>query len=149
VRHRAERFKPELLTDIIFDVGFLLSPERREDKMEERLRRRLKDAPWDGLAAANLATILLKKQEFEEARRWLRQALRVRYSLPDNGRRAEMELRELNRRTSSHKSSVTPPAAEGSQTRGKAHTVSPSLQTSNGTGPHLQVTDVKTQMSKP
>ncbi|MBI1294094.1 hypothetical protein GC175_03935 [bacterium] len=146
VRHRAERFKPELLADIIFDVGFLLNPDRREDKMEERLRCRLKDAPWDGLAAANLATILLKKQEFEEARRWLRQALRVRYSLPDNGRRAEMELRELNRRSSSHKSSpkLPPSATESLQTKGETQAVPFSLQTSNGAGPRVQVTDAKT-----
>lgn len=150
VRHRAERFKPELLADIIFDVGFLLNPHGREDKMEERLRRRLEDAPWDGLAAANLATILLKRQEFEEARRLLRQALRVRYSLPDNGRRAEMELRELDRRTSSHKSSAKTrlSAAQGSQASAEAHVVPLPQASANGTGPRVRVTDVKTEMSK-
>ncbi|MEZ4640339.1 MAG: hypothetical protein R2873_16450 [Caldilineaceae bacterium] len=142
VRHRAERFKSELLPDIIFDVGFLLNPERREDETERRLRRQLEAAPWNGLAAANLASILLKKQEFEEARKWLRQALRVRYSLPDNGRRAEMQLRELERRANSHRatSTMSPTASPADEA-----SVAPVEVASNGVGPRVIVSDGETQ----
>lgn len=41
---------------------------------------------------------MLRKQEYNEARHWLTHALEMRYSLPDNGRRADMELRELARK---------------------------------------------------
>jgi tetratricopeptide (TPR) repeat protein len=100
VRHRAERFRVTILPDIIFDVGFLLKPDLREIEHEKRLRRELANNPKSALAAANLGTVLLKRQEYEEARKWLQRALRMRRSLPDNGRRAEMEMRELERRTS-------------------------------------------------
>ncbi len=113
LRHRAERFKPELLPDIIFDVGFLLKPSQRDEEMEQRLRRQLDRTPNAALAAANLGSLLLKKQEHDEARRWLRHALLMRYSLPDNGRRAEMQLRELERRISVH-GAVVGPALTGS-----------------------------------
>jgi hypothetical protein len=33
-----------------------------------------------------------------EAEKWLRRALEVQYSLPDGGRRARMQLREIQRR---------------------------------------------------
>lgn len=100
VRHRAERFQMSILPDIIFDVGFLLKPDQRDIEREVRLRRQLADNPRAAVAAANLGMLLLKKQEYEEARKWLQRALSMRNSLPDNGRRAEMELRELNRRLS-------------------------------------------------
>lgn len=98
VRHRAERFPEGALTDIIFDVGVLLSANRRRDEQERRLRAHLEKNPKDALAAANLASILLQKQQYEEARHWFARALQARHSLPDNGRRAEMELRELERK---------------------------------------------------
>lgn len=100
VRHRAERFPERLLTDIIFDVGVLLSANRRRDEQERRLRRQLEKNHTDALAAANLGSILLQRQQYDEARHWLSHALQMRHSLPDNGRRAEMELRELERKES-------------------------------------------------
>jgi tetratricopeptide (TPR) repeat protein len=106
VRHRAERFRVAILPDIIFDVGFLLKPDRREIEHEKRLRRELANNPKSALAASNLGMILLKKQEYEEARKWLQRALSMRNSLPDNGRRAEMEMRELERRVSKHETST-------------------------------------------
>jgi tetratricopeptide (TPR) repeat protein len=98
IRHRAERFKPDILPDIIFDVGILLNSNRRQMEQERRLRTVLEKNPKAALAAANLGMLLLQRQQYEEARKWLRHALHMRYSLPDNGRRADMELRELNRR---------------------------------------------------
>jgi tetratricopeptide (TPR) repeat protein len=71
------------------------------------LRWELANNPKSALAAANLGMILLKKQEYEEARKWLQRALSMRNSLPDNGRRAEMEMRELERRASKHHASTS------------------------------------------
>jgi hypothetical protein len=98
IRHRAESSQPEVQPDIIFDVGILLNPDRRQMQQERRLRAVLEKNPKAALAAANLGMLLLQRQQYEESRKWLRHALRMRYSLPDNGRRADMELRELNRR---------------------------------------------------
>lgn len=98
IRHRAERFHKSALTDIVFDVGVLLSASRRQEERERRLRSTLASSPNDALAAANLGSILLLRAEYEEAAKWLKHSLRMRYSLPDNGRRAEMELRELTRK---------------------------------------------------
>jgi hypothetical protein len=42
--------------------------------------------------------LLLQKDELVEAEKWLRQALQVQYSLPDGGRNARMQLREIQRR---------------------------------------------------
>ncbi len=99
VRHRAERFQQGLITDIIFDVGVLLNANRRQAEQERRLREELRKNSKSALAAANLGSILLQKKEYEEAEKWLTHALAIRYSLPDNGRRAEMELRELTRKS--------------------------------------------------
>lgn len=98
IRHRAERFQKALLDDIIFDVGVLLNANRRQAEQERRLREALAANPKDALSAANLGSLLLLKREFEEAKKWLELSLKMRYSLPDNGRRAEMELRELARK---------------------------------------------------
>ena len=98
IRHRAERFQKALLDDIIFDVGVLLNANRRQEVQERRLRDALAANPKDALSAANLGSMLLLKREFEESKKWLEQSLKMRYSLPDNGRRAEMELRELARK---------------------------------------------------
>lgn len=98
IRHRAERFQTALLDDIIFDVGVLLNGNRRQEVQERRLRDALAANPKDALSAANLGSMLLLKREFEESKKWLEHSLKMRYSLPDNGRRAEMELRELARK---------------------------------------------------
>ncbi len=99
IRHRAENFYEEGLKDIIFDLGVALADD--DEKLlirEQRLRDRLRDNPKDALAAANLGGMLIQKQAYEEATTWLKLALSMQSSLPDNGRRARMQLREMRRR---------------------------------------------------
>jgi hypothetical protein len=98
VRHRAEQPKEELLPDIVFDIGVVLRGNSLTSARERRLRRQLEENPHQALAAVNLGALLLQKQEFEEAQDWLQHALKFRNSLPDNGRRAQMLIRELCRR---------------------------------------------------
>jgi hypothetical protein len=102
VRHRAEHYRPDQLTDVIFDivfdVGRLFAEGSLHDTREARLRQELRRNPNDALAAANLAFMLIQKDELGEAEKWLRTALRFELSLPDGGRRARMELREIERR---------------------------------------------------
>ncbi len=102
VRHRAENFKTEGVTDtlrdIIFDLGVAFSVDRRREAREARLRETLAHSPRDALAAANLGGLLLQRRELGEAEKWLRLALSMEQSLPDGGRRARMQLRELKRR---------------------------------------------------
>lgn len=102
VRHRAETGDGEtlgnLLFDMVFDVGKLLGSEDKATDQETRLRQELRREPDNALAAANLGCLLIQRDELAEAERWLRQALRAEYSLPDGGRRVRMELRELERR---------------------------------------------------
>ena len=104
VRHRAEAKPPAELADEIFDLIFDLGTVIREDEMtlarEKRLREELARNPKDALAAANLGGLLLQRDAAVEAEKWLRLALTMEYSLPDGGRRARMQLRELTRRTS-------------------------------------------------
>ena len=42
--------------------------------------------------------LLIQKDDLAEAEKWLRRALEAQYSLPDGGRRARMQLREIQRR---------------------------------------------------
>ena len=98
LRHRADRFRPELMPEIIFDLGVVLSGNSKLLGREMRLRKQLEEAPDSAVLAANLGAVLMQRQEYGEAKRWLLQALAVRYSLPDNGRRAEMLLAELERK---------------------------------------------------
>lgn len=104
VRHRAEHYRPEQLTDmiadIVFDVGkrFSIGGDDRRDNTEARLRQELRQDPKNGVAAANLGFLLIQTDELAEAEKWLRRALAVQYSLPDGGRRARMQLREIERR---------------------------------------------------
>lgn len=98
VRHRAETENQSFLPELIFDMGYLLKPSARSVAQEERLRAQLAENPNSALAAANLGGLLMQRNEFDEAEKWLQHALRMYRSLPDNGRRAEMQLRELRRR---------------------------------------------------
>jgi hypothetical protein len=98
VRHRAQEPREELLPDIVFDIGVVLRGNSLTSARERRLRRQLTENPHQALAAVNLGALLLQKQEFAEAQEWLEHALRFRHSLPDNGRRAQMLIRELCRR---------------------------------------------------
>lgn len=97
VRHRAERYEPAVLPEIIFDIGVRLRGDSVIDAREVRLRRRLKEYPDSALVASNLGSILMQKQQFLEAKQWLQRAYQARFSLPDNGRRTLMLLHELDR----------------------------------------------------
>jgi hypothetical protein len=98
VRHRADRYEPSLIPEIIFDLGVMLRGESRLDAQEERLRRQLEQYPNSALVASNLGAILMQKQQYDEASKLLEQAYALRQSLPDNGRRTLMLLHELKRR---------------------------------------------------
>jgi hypothetical protein len=104
IRHKAETSQAgslgDTLTDIIFDLGVAFSADRRRDAREARLRETLVRNPKDASAAASLAGLLIQKQGYDEAEKWLRTALDTEESLPDGGRRARMQLRELERRRS-------------------------------------------------
>ena len=101
IRHRAENYRPEdfkeIVFDIIFDIGTALSADNRQEAHENRLREELAHNPKDALAAANLAAALIQRKAYPEAEKWLRAALSLADSLPDGGRRARMQLRELQR----------------------------------------------------
>ncbi|MEX1019820.1 MAG: tetratricopeptide repeat protein [Litorilinea sp.] len=103
IRHRAERYKPEILPEIIFDLGFILTGSSVLDAREARLRRRIQETPDAALAMSNLGGILVQKKQFAEAETWLRRAYELRNSLPDNGKRTEMLLAELERK---HKNTI-------------------------------------------
>lgn len=98
LRHRAENPTSQALSEIVFDIGVILSGKSRVDAREARLREELEQNPNCALAASNLGGILLQKQLFEEAEFWLKKAYALRYSLPDNGRRTSMMLHELGHR---------------------------------------------------
>ncbi len=102
IRHRAERFKEEsmkeIMYDMIFDVGVVFSEDKKLTIQAERLRAMLDLDPEDAQAAANLGGVLIKQGKYDEAVQWLNLALQSDYILPDNGRRARMELRELERK---------------------------------------------------
>jgi tetratricopeptide (TPR) repeat protein len=105
VRHRAERRASDdlkdLIVDIVFDVGKRFAPgdgDDGRDNSEPRLRQELRNDPKNALIAANLGYLLMQRDQLAEADKWLRQALRFEYSLPDGGRRARMQLREIERR---------------------------------------------------
>lgn len=102
VRHKAETVRGQslgdTLTDMIFDLGVAFSEDRRRTAAEARLRETLVQNPKDAAAAASLAGLLIQKQAYDEAQKWLRLSLSMEESLPDGGRRARMQLRELERR---------------------------------------------------
>jgi tetratricopeptide (TPR) repeat protein len=109
IRHRAALIDESRLPDIVFDLGVMLRAGDRDEAREKRLREQLDHDPNNALAAANLGALLVQRQEFGEAEYWLQQALALRGSLPDRGRRAEMQMRELQRRNAA---TVAPPASE-------------------------------------
>jgi hypothetical protein len=102
VRHRAENVEkedlPRAVLDFVFDVGRLIDSSKRPDNREALLRQEVRTNPNDAVAAANLGLLLIQKDDLTEAEKWLRQALRAEYSLPDSGRRVRMQLREIERR---------------------------------------------------
>jgi lipopolysaccharide biosynthesis regulator YciM len=102
VRHRASELpptaEPESTWDFVFDLGTLIRRRGDADADETRLREALEKNPDDAAAAARLGGLLLKKQDYTAAGRWLRAAYNGRAALPDDGRRVRMQLRELARR---------------------------------------------------
>lgn len=102
VRHRASELppagEPESTWDFVFDLGTLIRRRGDDDADETRLRESLERNPDDAAAAARLGGLLLKKQDYPGAGRWLRAAYNGRDALPDEGRRVRMQLRELARR---------------------------------------------------
>jgi hypothetical protein len=100
IRHRADRYEPTVIPEIIFDLGVMLRGNSRTDAKVERLQRRLKENPNSAMLASNLGALLMQQQKFAEAQGWLEKAYAARYSLPDNGKRTLMLLHELKRRTS-------------------------------------------------
>ena len=62
------------------------------------MRRQLQENPNAVTAVNNLGALLLQKQEYDEARRLLEQAWRLRFSLADNGRRTQLLLQEIARK---------------------------------------------------
>jgi hypothetical protein len=99
IRHRAERYKPEILPEIIFDLGIILTGNSLLDAREARLRKRIEENAYAALAMSNLGGILVQKRKYQEAERWLRKAYELRNSLPDNGKRTLMLLHELERKS--------------------------------------------------
>jgi len=99
IRHRADQHNEEQLSEIIFDLGVVLTGGSKSERLEQRLREQLERAPNAALASANLGALLMRRQEHDEARLWLSRAMQFHLSLPDNGRRTKMLLNELNRRT--------------------------------------------------
>ena len=126
IRHRAERHKPEILPEIIFDLGFILTGSSVQDAREARLRRRIQEVPDAALAMSNLGGILVQKKQYGEAETWLRRAYELRNSLPDNGKRTQMLLAELQRK---HKSA----AANGQFSNGARDNVAVPMLSANGT----------------
>lgn len=102
VRNRAEPIVNETLVDsmcdIVFDLGRIVRGGQAGDLLEAKLRWELAEAPDDAIAAASLGGLLVKKHEFAEAEKWLRQALTFESLLPDGGQRVRMQLRELSRK---------------------------------------------------
>lgn len=103
VRHRAEFHSTEVVPSIVFDLGVKLSGGSKLAAREARLRRQLQENPNAVTAMNHLGALLLQKQEYAEARRHLEQAWRLRFSLPDNGRRTQLLLEELERKQNSWK----------------------------------------------
>jgi hypothetical protein len=100
IRHRADRYEPTVIPEIIFDLGVILRGDSRLEAKEMRLRRQLEELPHSAILASNLGTVLMQQRKYAEAQKFLQRAYDARYSLPDNGRRAQMLLNELHRRNS-------------------------------------------------
>jgi len=118
IRHRADRYEPSVIPEIIFDIGVMLRGDSRMEARIDRLRKRLEAEPHSAVLAANLGTLLMQQQDYVEAEALLEQAYETRLSLPDNGKRTLMLLHELRRRNSKspqrpdeQRSAASPPSA--------------------------------------
>ncbi len=78
IRHRADRFEPTVIPEIIFDLGVMLRGNSLLDGRIERLRKRLEEVPNSAILAANLGTMLMQQQKYDEAKIWLDQAYAAR-----------------------------------------------------------------------
>lgn len=106
IRHRAGIIEEERLTDIVFDLGIALTGGKLMAQRENRLRENIERNPSNALAAANLGGLLIQQHNYDEAEKWLLHALQMQNSLPDNGRRARMQLQELRVRERRQKGSL-------------------------------------------
>jgi hypothetical protein len=120
VRHRASERppddEPESMWDFVFDLGTRIGRGGGDDADEARLHATLERTPDDASAAARLGGLLLQKQDYAAAGRWLRAAYNGREALPDGGRRVRMQLRELARRlaaTGGRPAVSSPPHSRG------------------------------------
>jgi tetratricopeptide (TPR) repeat protein len=98
VRHRAERYEPTIIPEIVFDLGVMLTGNSVTEAREARLRKMLEESPKSAKVASNLGALLMQKGEYAEAEELLQRAYNLRFSLPDNGKRTMMLLRECRRR---------------------------------------------------
>ena len=130
IRHRADRFEPTMIPEIIFDLGVMLRGDSRLDGRIERLRNRLEDTPHSALLAANLGAMLMQQQKYDEALIWLERAYDSRLSLPDNGKRTIMLIHELRRRNAKNPQRSAELAAKVQD---------PSLQVNTGAGTRIEV----------
>jgi len=90
VRHKAERYDP----DQVFDIGVLLKRDRYTNE-EEHYLKILKGDPENAESALELGRLLFQRGMLEEAQRWYMQALRNSASLPDGGKLAARQLRQI------------------------------------------------------
>lgn len=100
IRHRADRYEPSMIPEIIFDLGVMLRGDSRLEGRIERLREQLEELPSSAVLASNLGALLMQQQKYSEAQVLLERAYAARFSLPDNGKRTLMLLHELQRRNS-------------------------------------------------
>ncbi len=77
------------------EMRLVLKPSREREQEEEQLRRELQQRPDNAAAAVALARLLAEKGDWHEAERFYRQALAQAHHLPDQGRRAQLELDQL------------------------------------------------------
>ncbi len=94
VRHGAERYDATYM----FDFGQVLGDWVRGDDEESRYRREVAEHPGDGTCMVNLALLLLRRGDLQEAIEWLRKALEVPETLVDRGKLAQRELRKAEKR---------------------------------------------------
>ena len=98
VRHRAERYEPEILPEIVFDLGFMLQGNSLADAREKRLRQRLAGRSALCDTDGELGRALCYRNSLCGGGVPLNRAYSMRLSLPDSGRRTAMLLHELRRR---------------------------------------------------
>lgn len=90
IRHKAERYDP----DQVFDVGRLLRFDRYT-KEEERYIEALPEDPENAAYALEVGQLLFQRGAVDEAQRWYLQALKYGTNLPDGGKLAARQLKQI------------------------------------------------------